>query len=166
MVLFRIEDFQQRRRRIAPVVLSDLVDLVDHDQRVVHPDLRVALDEFSRHGADVGLAMTANFRLVGHAPHRHPHELSPESLSDGRAERSLADARWADEAENRSFQIALQLHHREKFDDAFLDLFQRVMPLIENLLRLFQVQPILGLLLPGDLQDRVEMTSQHRVVRR
>ena len=92
-VLLRVHHFEKRRGRIAAIVLPDLVDLVDHDQRVVHADLDVALDHAARHRADVGLAMPADLRLVGDAADGHAHELAAERLGDRRAEGGLADAR-------------------------------------------------------------------------
>ena len=76
VILFRIQHLQQRGCRIPAVILPDLVDLIDHDQRVVHADLDVALDQLSGHRADVRLAMAANLRLVRHAAYCHTHELA------------------------------------------------------------------------------------------
>ena len=129
VVLLRVEHLEQRRRRIAAEVFPDLVDLVDHDQRVVHADLDVAGDELPGHRADVGLAMAADLRLVGHAADGHAHELASERVGDRRAEGGLADAGRSGEAEDRSLEIALELEHGQELEHALLHLLQAVMPL-------------------------------------
>ena len=164
VVLLRIEHFEQRRRRIAAEVFPDLVDLVDHDQRVVHADLDVALDQLSRHRADVGLAMPADLRLVGDAADRHAHELPSERVGDRGAERGFADAGRSDEAEDRSFEIALQLQHGQKLEHALFDFLEPVVPLFEDLLGAHEIELVLGLLRPRHLKDRVEMAFDDGVV--
>lgn len=56
-VLLGVEYFEQRARRVALVARADLVDLVEHDDRVGRADLLQRLHELARHGADVGAAM-------------------------------------------------------------------------------------------------------------
>ena len=166
VVLLRIEDFQQRGRGVAAEVLPDLVNLVDHDQRVVHGDLKVTLDQLPRHGADIRFAVASNLRLVGHAADGHPHELPPQGIGDGGAKRRLAHARRSGEAENRTFEMTFQLEHRQELQHALLHLFQAVMAGIENLFSLFEIELILRVLGPGHLKDGVEVRLDYGVVGR
>jgi hypothetical protein len=53
---------------------------------------------------------------------------------DRLAERSLADARRADEAQDRRLDLVDALLHREVLEDAFLDLLEAVVILVEHLL--------------------------------
>src|SRR3954454_6429693 len=110
--------------------------------------------------------MAANLRLVGYAADGHAHELAPERVRDRGAEGGLADAGRPDEAENRTFEIALELQHRQKLEPALFDLFQSVMALFENLLGADQVEAILSLLRPRNLKNGVEMTLDDGVVAR
>ena len=101
-VLFGIEHFEQRRRRIAAEVRADLVDFVHHEHRIVGSRLMNALNDASRHRADVGAAVTADFGFVVNAAQTHAHELASKRPRDRFAQRCLADARRTDEAEDRA----------------------------------------------------------------
>ena len=132
-VLLRIEHLEQRRRRIAAEVGADLVDLVEHEDRIARPRLADPLDDAAGQRADVGAAMAADLGLVAHAAERDAHELAAERAGDRAAERGLADARRADEAEDRAAGVRLQLAHGEVFEDALLDLLEVVVVLVEHL---------------------------------
>ena len=67
LVLLRVEHFQQRRRRVAAKVLAQLVDLVQHQQRVDRAGPAHGLQEPAGQRADVGAAVAANLGLVAHA---------------------------------------------------------------------------------------------------
>ncbi len=83
VVLFRIENFQQRRRRVAAEVGRHLVDFVQHEHRVAHAGFLHHLENLSGQGADVGTPMAANFRFIPHAAQRQAHELASGGLGDG-----------------------------------------------------------------------------------
>ena len=102
-VLLRIEHLEQRRRRVAvKAARAELVDLVEHHHAVARPGLAHALDDVARQRADVGAPVAADLRLVVHAAQAHAHELAPGRLRDALAERGLADAGRADEAQDRA----------------------------------------------------------------
>ena len=139
VVLRRVEHLEQRRRRIALEAGADLVDLVEHEHRVHRARLLQRLHDAAGHRADVGAAMAADLRLVAHAAERDAHELAVHRARDRLAERRLADAGRADEAEDRPLHreraalLRLQLPHRQVLDDAFLDLVEIVVILVEHL---------------------------------
>ena len=62
-------------------------------------------DDAAGHGADVGAAVAADVGLVAHAAERDADELAAHRLGDDLAERRLADARRADEAEDRAAAV-------------------------------------------------------------
>ena len=137
VVLRRVEHFEQRRRRIPLHADRDLVDLVEHEHRVRStPAGLQRLDEASGHRADVGAAMAADFRLVADAAERDAHELAVHRARDRLPERCLADARRADEAEDGTLHVPLQLPHGQVFDDALLDLVEIVVIFVEHAARL------------------------------
>ncbi len=70
--------------------------------------------------------MTTDLRLVAHATEGDAHELAARRLGDGAAERGLADAGRADEAQDRASQLVGAALHGEILDDAFLDLVEAV----------------------------------------
>ena len=111
VVLFRVEHFEQGRGGIAAEVHAELVDLVEHEQRVVRLCVADRLDDAAGQGSDVGAAMTADLRLVTHAAERDALELAPDGTGDRATERRLARARRPDEAQDRALRVLLELAH-------------------------------------------------------
>ena len=139
VVLLGVEHLEQRRGRIAAEIGAHLVDLVEQEQRIRGLGLAHRLDDLAGHRADIGPPVAADLGLVAHAAERDAHELAAGRLGDRFAERGFADARRADEAEDRPSQLVGALLHGEIFDDAFLDLLQAVMIDVEDLLGELQV---------------------------
>ena len=71
-------------------------------------------------------------------------ELAPERARDRLAERRLADAGRADEAEDRAGDVVLQLRDGEVLDDPLLHLLEVVVVLVEDAPRLLEVEVVLG----------------------
>src|SRR2546430_5833191 len=59
-VLRRIEHLEQRRRRVAPPVAPDLVDLVEHDHGVAGASLLEGARDASGQRADIGATVTTD----------------------------------------------------------------------------------------------------------
>src|SRR3546814_3074619 len=72
------------------LVHRHLVDLVEHEQRILGADLVEVLHDAAGHRTDVGAPMAADLGLVAHAAQRHAHELAVGRLGDRLAQRSLA----------------------------------------------------------------------------
>ena len=165
VVLGRVEHLEQRRGGVAPVVGPDLVDLVQHDDRVHGPGLAQRAHQAARLGAHVGAAVATDLGLVADAAERHADELAPQCVGDGLAERRLADARRADEGQDRTGAapvhrheptLGLELAHGQVLEDAFLDVGQPVVVGLEDVRRRLDVEPVLGFDAPRDLEHRVE----------
>ena len=58
--------------------------------------------------------------------------MRPVAAGDGLGQRGLADARRADEAEDRPLELLHQRLHGEVLEDALLDLLQAVVVLVED----------------------------------
>ena len=82
VVLLWVENFEQSGRRVAAKIGPDLVNLVEHDERVVRARLLQRLNYPAGHRADVRAAVSANFRLVVQAAEREAYELAVESARD------------------------------------------------------------------------------------
>src|ERR1044071_3965976 len=104
--------------------MPELVDLVEHEHRVVGAGLLDALDDPTRQRADVGAAVAADLGLVAHAAERDPAELAADRARDRATERGLADAGRAREAQDRALLVVLELADRHVLDDALLDLVE------------------------------------------
>src|SRR5262249_16310244 len=109
--------------------------------------------------------VAADLRLVAHAADRDARELAPERARDRLPERCLADTRGADEAEDRTADVPLQLRNGQVLDDAVLDLVEVVVVLVENAPRLLEVQVVLGRLVPGKREDPVEVRPDDAALR-
>ncbi len=158
-VLLRIENFKQRRCRIAAEVRGHLVHFVQQEHGILGACPLHVLDDLTGQRADVGAAMTANLRLIAHAAQREADELAARGLGDRHAERGLADARRSDEAEDRTLGILDQLAHGEKFEDALLDLFEAVVIFVQNLFGVVDGARFLGLFLPRHGQQPVDVVA-------
>ena len=108
--------------------------------------------------------MAADLGLVVHAAEADPHELAAHGARDRLAERGLADAGRADEAQDRALAFGVELAHGEVLEDAPLDLVQAVMVLVEDAARLGDVDALLGQLRPGQLDQPVEVGADHAVL--
>jgi len=75
-VLLRIENLQQRRRRISPEIRAQFVDFVEHENRIARAGPANVLDDLSRQCADVRATMPAYLGFIAHTAERNPDELS------------------------------------------------------------------------------------------
>ena len=164
VILRRVEDLEQRCRRVALDAHRNLVDFVEHEHRVRRLRRLQRLDDAAGHRADVGAAMSADLRFVPNAAERNPHELPVHRARDGLAERRLTDAWGSDEAEDRPLHVSFELTDREILDDALLDLVEIVVILVENPARLDRIETILGALVPRHLEHPVEIGADHLIL--
>ncbi len=95
VVLLRIEDLEQRRRRVATKVGTDLVDFVEHEDRIDGARLLQTLNHPARQGADIGPPVAANLGLVADPTERGSDEAAAQRPGDGPAEGGLSNPRRA-----------------------------------------------------------------------
>src|SRR5207247_11101304 len=112
-MLLGVEDLGERRGRVAAEVGPELVHLVQHEHRVAAAGPAEPLDDLARKRSDVGAAMTTDLRLVPDAAERQPVERASHGARDRPAERRLAGARRADEAQDRAPGLGLEPAHRQ-----------------------------------------------------
>ncbi len=86
VVLLGVEDLQQRRRWVPPVVGAQLVDLVEQHHRVHRARFADRPDDAAGQRADVGPPVTADLRLVPHAAEGDPDERPAHGPGDRFAE--------------------------------------------------------------------------------
>jgi hypothetical protein len=91
-VLLGVEHLEHRARRVALEARAHLVDLVDHQDRVVRAAVADRADDRPGQRADVGAPVAADLRLVAHAADADALELAPHRVRDRVAEGGLADA--------------------------------------------------------------------------
>ena len=161
-----IEHLQQGGRGIATKIHADLVDFVEHEDRIAGAGLFHALNHAAGQRADIGPAMAADFGLVPHAAQTDADELAAQCAGDRFAQRCFADARRAHEAENRAFHLFFQLSDGEILEDAFLDLFQVVVVFVQDLGRGLQVEVVLRFLGPRQFDHPFQIGSDRGRFRR
>ena len=163
-VLRRIEHFEHRGRWVAAVVTAHFVDLVDHEHGVHRVSVAKRPDEGSGHRPDVGPSMSTNFALIADTTNRDPGELALKGTGDRVSKRRLSHSGRADKAQNRRAGVRLQASHGQLFKDAVLDLLDSVVVLIEDLSSPFQIEIVLGRLIPWNRDDPVEVGPDDRVL--
>ena len=167
VVLRRVEDLEQRRRRVALIAGAQLVDLVEHQDRVRRSGLLERLDEAAGHRADVGAPMSADFSFVAHAARaRSARTCRFMARAIDWPSDVLPTPGGPDEAEDRPLHVALELPHREVLDDALLDLVEVVVVLVEDAARFDGIEAVLGRLRPRHVQHPVDVGADHLVLGR
>ena len=153
VVLGRVQRLQHRGGRVAPHVPGQLVDLVQQEHRVHGLALADGGYDAPRHRAHIGLAVSADLRLVVHAAQGQAGELAVQGPGDGLGDGGLAHAGRADQADDGALQfIGGHGAHRQVFDQAALDLLHAVVIGLEDPAGLLDVD-IRGIVdLPGQLQ--------------
>ena len=161
VVLLRVEDLEEGRRRVAPEVHPDLVDLVEHEDRVVRAGRLDVLDDPSGQRADVGPAVAANLGLVVDPAEAHPDELAAHRPRDALAERGLANTGRADEGKDRAADLVGQGPDREVLEDPLLDLLEAVVVLIEDLGGRLDVELVVRRDVPRQAHEPVDIRPDH-----
>ncbi len=106
--------------------------------------------------------MAADLGLVAHAAERHPDELAVRRTRNRLPERGLADARRADQAQDRRLQLVDALLHGQVLENAVLDLLEPVVVVVQHLLGVAQVVVDPAALLPRQADQRVEIVAHDR----
>ena len=138
-------------------------------------DAAQALNHPTRHGADVGTAEAADLGLVADAAQSQTHELAAHGAGDAQAQRSLADAGRADEAQDHPFALTpdlvglwylvlrlilafqLELAHGQILQNAVFDVAQAVVIFVQHLARVGDVQVVVSALLPRQADHPVQV---------
>ena len=105
--------------------------------------------------------MAADLGLVPHPAQGDAHEAAAHGAGDGLAERGLAHAGRTHEAEDGAADLVDQLLHGQVLEDPLLGLLQPVVILVEDPLGLGDLQLVLGLLVPGEREDPVDVVAHH-----
>ena len=79
---------------------TQLVDLIEHDDRVHYANILQCLYELARHGANVGAAMALDLGFIAHAANAEAIEGTVKALGDGASDAGLADTWWAHQQDN------------------------------------------------------------------
>ncbi|KAF5052999.1 hypothetical protein DSECCO2_402880 [anaerobic digester metagenome] len=157
VVLLGVEDLEEGARRVAGVGDGEFVDLVEDEDRVLRPGLLHPLDDPAGERPDVGPPVPPDLCLILDAAEADPDVLPPQCVGDALAEARLPGAGRAGEEEDRALLLLLELHDREVLDDPLLDLLEPVVVALEHLPGLVDVDDLLLLDRPGEVEQEVEV---------
>ena len=161
VVLLGVQNLQQGAGRITVVGDGQLVDLIEHHDGIGDPALLDAVHDPAGHGADVGPAVAADVRLVADAAQAHAGILAVQGPGDALADAGLAGTGGADKAEDGAGLLFFEVHHGDLLDDALLDLLQAEMILLQDRLRLVEVDLLGVLVFPGEAGDKIKIIVEH-----
>src|SRR5712692_3447044 len=159
VVLARIEHFEQRARWIAAKIGADLVDLVEHENRIASAGAAQLLNDSSRHRTDVSAPVSANFRFVAHSAETDSDKLAAERVSDGLTKTGFADAGRPEKTQDWSVPGWIQFAHGQIFDQPLFHFLEIVMVAIKNLLCLIEIEIVLAQFVPGKVGDDLDVTD-------
>src|SRR5215470_1403073 len=101
--------------------------------------------------------MTAQLSLITHTAERHSFKLPAERTRDRSSERRFADARWSNKQQYRALRVGPQLDHGEKFENAFLYVFEPVVIFVENATSFCEIEFVFRRLQPRQLENKLEI---------
>ena len=164
MVLLGVEHFKKRRRRVAPEVLANLVDLVQHEHGIVRLRPADALYDSSRQRPDIGSPMSPDLGFIVHAAQRHPHEFSAQRPGDAHSERRFTDARRPYKTQDRPFCIGFEFADCQIFEHPFFDFLEIVMIFVQHVGGCSNVQMVFGPDLPRQIYQPLDICSYNRIL--
>ena len=101
--------------------------------------------------------MAADLTLVVQPTEADADELPSQGAGDALTEAGLPDARGPEQQQDGGVHVAAQLEHRQVAEDAVLHFFEAVVVLVELLGDGGEVEVVLGVLPPGQVQQRFEV---------
>ena len=138
-VLLGIKHFQQCAGRIAAVVFCQLVDFVQHHDRVGYAAPLHGFHDPAGHRSNVSPAVSADLGFIPDTSEADPHVFSSERAGDTLADACLAGAGSSDKEENGTVLLPVQSHDSQLLDNALFYLLKPVMVFVQYLFRLFQI---------------------------
>src|ERR1700736_2983067 len=141
MILRRVEDLEQRRRRITAPVTADLIDLVEHDHRVASAGFLESAGDPARQGANIRPAVTTDLGLIVNAAERDAGEFPAQRPGNRLAQRRLAAAWGSDQGDDGARAAAANhlktasvapLADGQELDNPVLDIIEPCVILVQD----------------------------------
>ena len=132
-VLLRVQNFQQGRSGVPPEIATELVHLVQNEDRVIRACPFQGLHDLPRQSPYVGPAMAPDLGFIVHATHGDALELSAQCARNRATQRGLAYSGGPGKTENRALHGGFQLPHCQEIQNPVLYFLQIVMVFIQNL---------------------------------
>ena len=165
VVLLAVQRFQQRGGGIAPVIAAELIDLVQHQQRVHSAAAADGLHDAARHSADIRFPVAADVGLVPDAAQRNAAELPVQRLGNGQGDGGLSHARRACQTDDLPPPLRIHLPDGNGLQNPLLHLFQTEVIPVQHLPGRVHIQTLLRICTPGQFQTHVQIVPDHRSLR-
>src|SRR2546426_10132512 len=144
VVLLRVQNLQQGGGGIAAIIVTQLVDLVEHHQWVVYAGAANRLNNAARHRTHVGAAVTTQLSLVTNAAQAQPFKFASHRPRDRTSQTGLANSGRPDETKDRALRVGAKLDDRKEFQDPLLNVFKPVMIFIQHSSRFVKIEFVLA----------------------
>ena len=161
-VLFRVQYLQQRRGGISPVIVAQLIYLIQQQYRIGAAGLFDGIDNAARHTAHIGFAVAADLRFIFDAAQGYPCIAPAHCLGNAAHNGGLTHAGRPHKAQDLTVDIRCQRPYRQRLQHPLLYLLQPVMLPIQQTGSLFQVYDVLGVAAPGQFQADLQVSPNHR----
>ena len=109
--------------------------------------------------------MAAYLRFVVQTAERETHELAIQRTRNRTTQAGFAHARRADETQDRTLRLLLQLAHGQRFDDSFLDLVEAIVVFVQNFFGFFEIEVVRRSLRPGEIGHDLHPVAERRRLR-
>ena len=165
IILLWVEHFEQRRRGVAvQSVLRYLVYLVENKHGIGRACFLYALDDAAGHGANIGSAVSANFRFVVQSAQRHAHILTIHGRGDALSKTGFAHSGRSVKANDGRFKVAAKLQHGQMLQDTVLHLFHSIVVVVQNLLGTLDAEVVFGVFVPRQAHHCLQISELYAVI--
>ena len=161
VVLFAVKHLQHRRGRVPLVIGAEFVNLIKEHQRIGSARAFDCRNDFSLHCADIGTAVTANFRFIVHTAKRNAHIFSTHRFRKRFCNTGFADAGRTDKTNDLTVDILFNLSDGNDFKYSFLYLLNAVVVSFQNLASTPDVKIFFAVNMPGQRNHRIQIVSDY-----
>ena len=122
-VLLGVKHFQQRRGGVTLERLTQLINFIQHDDRVFYLNLFERLNELTGHCAYIGASMAFDFSLIPHTAHRETIKLTSQRFGNRAANGGFTHPWRANQQHNRAAYIAFKGALGKELDNPLFHVF-------------------------------------------
>src|SRR4030042_676054 len=162
-ILLRIEGFKKGCSWISPDVLTDLIHLIEHKNRIggfCPPDL---LNDPAWKSSHLSSTVPPDLCFIPDPSQRDPNKFPLQSAGDGASQGCLANTGGTDKTEDGTLHGFLQFFDGQELQDPFFHFFKVIMVFVEDGLSPAEVKVVHGLLIPWYRDEVVEISSGNGV---
>ena len=161
-VLLSVQHLKKCRGGIAAGVVCQFIDLVQHQQRIHRTCADEGVDDTTGHGADVGLTVTTDVRLITDAAERETGQLAVHSLGNRDGNGGLTNAGRANEAEDLTLGLGVNLMDGDKLQNTLFYLLKTEMVAVKDGAGLGNIGAVAGVGIPRHIETGIEIVADNR----